>query len=203
MHWSNIITTAAALSAAVATVWLATATKKLATGTDSLVQTTKLQGEQSASANQRSYALTLRQIDLQSKSNVYEDTLRYFYDDFLMIQEMASALGLSFTPKAYGNKLPFDQKTSFRNSIINGISLHGSILIGSELESWIRSVISLHDLLEPYMSSSMDIYGNRQPTRDPQELINVTDPFAGQFDSLKNRYAEIMLKMREELHPAN
>ncbi|MDP1719465.1 MAG: hypothetical protein Q8L08_00455 [Candidatus Nanopelagicaceae bacterium] len=105
MDWVIIITTATAISAAVATIWLAIGTKALAKSTGKLVETTKLQGEHIDSANQRSYSLTSRQIDLQSKSNVYQDTLRYFYDDFLMIQEMAGALGLAFDPKASGNKL--------------------------------------------------------------------------------------------------
>lgn len=69
---------------------------------NSLVEATKAEAELNALANQRSYSLTSRQIDLQSKSNVYVDTLQYFYNDFLVIQEMATALGLPFDPKAYG-----------------------------------------------------------------------------------------------------
>lgn len=204
MHWANIITTAGAIGAAGATVWLATATKKLATSTSLLVQTTKFQGEHIDAANQRSYSLTSRQIDLQSKSNVYLDTLRYFYDDFLMIQEMAASLGLAFDPKASGNKLPFDQKVTFGNDVINEISLHGSLSIGYQLAEWMARVKSLRDLLTPYMSYVVviDVY-DAEPRIPSSELPAVTQAFTEQFDSLKVRYAEIMVNMREELHPTD
>ena len=42
-----------------------------------MVQTTKSQGEQNAAANQRSYELTLHQINLQYKANVYKGVIQF------------------------------------------------------------------------------------------------------------------------------
>ena len=204
MHIATIITTIAVIGSAVATVWLATATKKLASGTDSLVQVTKTQGEQNSAADLRSYSLTLHQINLQSKANVYEDALKYFFDDFNNIQELAQFLSIPFDPKAFGKSLVVNEKAAFSVEIINKISLHGSLSIGIELAAWIDKVQSLRDLLQRQIpnASPIDVYSLRSQIQDPGERDAVTTEFTTRFEALKDRYSELIVKMREELHPS-
>ncbi|MDP1719464.1 MAG: hypothetical protein Q8L08_00450 [Candidatus Nanopelagicaceae bacterium] len=93
---------------------------------------------------------------------------------------------------------------TFRNDVINEISLHGSLSIGYQLGDWMDRVKSLQDLLLPYISDIViiDVY-NIEPRIPSSELPSVTRAFTEQFDSLKVKYAEIMVNMREELHPTD
>lgn len=102
------------------------------------------------------------------------------------------------------NKLPFDQKDAFRNAVINKISLHGSLSIGFQLGDWMERVMSLQDLLLPYMSNVIFVDSYNVESQIPtSELTSVTYTFTQQFDSLKVSHAEILVKMREELHPTD
>lgn len=77
MKTAIILTTTAAIGSAVATIWLATVTRKLAIGTESLVKTTKSQGEQSAEANHLRDKLLRDTFLVENRRKIYRDLMYY------------------------------------------------------------------------------------------------------------------------------
>lgn len=191
------------VASAFATVVLALITRTLAKSTKALVTATQDEGKLNALANQRSYRLTSHQIDLQSKANVYEDVLTHMYDDFKWIQDKASRIGLSFVPKAYGEKLPKEAKTALSLQTANRMLLHGSPALGKDFESWLDETTSLARILDPHMVSTVDVYGDAQPTQDPEVIAALTSKFTTLFEQLKTNYLNTIFKMREELYPSS
>lgn len=196
----TLVMAVATTVSAIATIVLAFVTWKLASATKRLVETTRDEGIQNAEANQRSYQLAFHQIDLHSKTLVYNDTLQYIYDDFLLIQGLATTLSLTFKPTAFGQKLALDEKVARGSQIITRISLNGSSMIGIRFVQWMHLMNEVQSNLRPYVAT--DQFGDSRLADSAPPLGEIQEAFDYLYGRLKTDYEELSQIMRDELHPS-
>lgn len=180
-----------------ATTIVAFATWKLATMTRDLVAETKEQGGLNAEADQRSYQLTLHEINLQYRASFYEQFVCGADDALDSLRLQAMGLGIDCNGLVIYSNPPHTTSSDYSLLGIQ-LRLHASGEVRKRVITWLENLTE--ELKRLSGLEARDPNGKVAKLTEPQ-LHTVSEVFLVAFGSLVDDKEAIVEYMINELHP--
>lgn len=179
--------------------WTAIGTIALASVTYKLVRETKDQGKRNHEANQRSYDLTLHQINLQYKASVYNGVIQFMANTRIWLTKRLDALRVHLAEPTHPLLQASRELNSEELNTFVALELHGSDEALVANSNWNDKVESCSDLFDKLIDHDVHRDFNVESNPSEPSRVELLNSIDSQLSELYNLEKAFLERVKEEV----